>query len=109
MLDLDIAEELGFDPIELLFRRGRTWLDVGDSARALAALNQYLAVYPDWGPALVARARVPGREPREAAADLARAARESEAPSPDLYVERALLLERAIRHMEQELVEKTEQ
>jgi tetratricopeptide (TPR) repeat protein len=92
LADYGRAVQHGFDEERLHFYRGRALLEAGQPQRALEELNLLLAVRPGHPGALALRARIPGRPPAAAAADLDRALAQLRTPTPDLYVLRARLL-----------------
>ncbi len=93
LADYQRAEKLAPD-LEVVFYRGRMWLDAGRLDLAQSALDQFLRIKPDHASGLRVRAQVLAQrgEPLAAAADLDKAITRFEAPMPDLYLERARLL-----------------
>jgi predicted Zn-dependent protease len=76
------------------YYRGRMWLEAGEPERARPALDRFLAARPDHADALLTRSRALAYlgERLAAAGDLTRAIALLDAPTPEVYLERARLL-----------------
>ncbi len=110
LVDYQRAERLAPD-LEVVFYRGRMWLDAGRLDLAKSALDRFLSIKPNHANALRVRARVLAQrgDPLAAADDLSKAIARFDKPTPDLYLERAQLLasagseyiDRALRGLDQ--------
>lgn len=110
LADYQRAEQLARH-LEVVFYRGRMWLNAGRLDLAKSALDHFLRIKPHHANALRVRARVLSRlgDPLAAADDLDKAITRFDTPTPDLYLERARLLvsagsahsDRALRGLDQ--------
>ncbi len=95
----DYARAEALDPglAEVDLGRARLFLALGRPAEAEARLDRYLGRRQDDPEGYLLRARAQSRlhRTREAARDYDRALRKAPAPAPDLYLERARMLEQA--------------
>lgn len=93
LADYRRAEQLTPD-LEVVFYRGRMWLDADRLDLAKSALDYFLRIKPNHANALLARARVLARlgNPLAGADDLSKAIARFDKPTPDLYLQRAQLL-----------------
>ena len=93
LADLERARALEPDLAGLDLALAQLWLDAGRPERAVTTLDTLLARRPVAADAFVlrARARVALGQSEAAVADLGEALRRSDAPTPELYLERAAL------------------
>ena len=92
--DLRRAGELGPGLAAVDLSLGRTWLQAGDPARALEAVDRFLARLPEHAEGILERARALAalRRRPEAAAEFTRAIERLAVPRPEHYLERARVL-----------------
>ena len=99
LVDYDRTEMLDARMTRLNFFRARMFSDMGDASKARELLDNYLVANTNDAEALVLRARERAKsgEGQEAVADFSRAIQLTAEPQPELFLERASLLESAGR------------